>query len=212
MLPLLAAQNVPWNWTLKLGLALTQDVLNVCQHFILICWWKSLDELPGWKESNILNVSCVAKLGGPHYTLWLHGRPPEESQYRPDYALLRHFYHRGHLPRLHPHAPWPGPQPHQEGNVHRSEWWPATCGFLPKWTTLTAKKLAHCVNEVFLSSLSNILYTIMCLTGWWTWPNHDAILWCSKLVYLWNVVNRSFWSISQLSQCFFCPLSHLKKD
>lgn len=61
---------------------------------------------------------CVWHLGGPHHSLWLHGRSPEEPQHRSDHALLRHLNHRGHLPRLHPHAPWPGPQPHQEGNTH----------------------------------------------------------------------------------------------
>lgn len=68
--------------------------------------------------------------GGPHYSLRLHGGPAEEPQHWADHAVLCHLHHRGHIPRLHPNAPRPGPQPHQEGKprTRPEPPAPATCG------------------------------------------------------------------------------------
>lgn len=63
----------------------------------------------GFINWNLICLSCVVHLGGSHHSLWLHGRPPAESQYRTDHTVLHHVYHRGYLPRLHPHAPRSGP-------------------------------------------------------------------------------------------------------
>lgn len=54
--------------------------------------------------------------GGPGYTLWVHGRPPEEWQHRPDGPLLRYLHCGSHLPRLHPHAVRFGRLSDQKGN------------------------------------------------------------------------------------------------